>query len=145
MSFLSAGHQITIKAGGIEIGGARSININQDWQLEPGYIVGSIMPVEINPMRWNGSLELEKFYLRSDIGSTTNIDLSSEGALTISGIDIEILDKELNQTILVAQGCIIQSANINVTANAYTGERGTFIPMRIVRSSIGTPVISTGL
>lgn len=144
-SFLSSGHQITLKVGGKEVGAARGIEIHQDFGIEPAYVIGTTLPMEHVPQRWNGTLDLDKFYIRKELGSGANFDVSSEGVLTVNAVDIEIIDKDSGETILVAQGCTLTSSSISIAANAFTGEKASLTALRIVRKEIGTPILNNGV
>lgn len=144
-NMIGVGHQILLKVNGVEIGAARNMDINQDFGVEPAYVIGSILPVEHTPQRWSGTIDLDKFFIRRDIGIGANIDVSSEGVLTIQPLDVEVIDKDSNQTLLVAQGCTLQSSSITIGANAFIGERATLTALRIVKSEIGKSIVKSGI
>ena len=143
--FLASGHNIVLKVEGQEVGAAKSITSNQDFGVEGAYVIGTIMPVENTPQKWAGNLEIDKFYIRRDIGLLTNVDTSADGVLNIGPVDIEVIEKVSNQTILIHQGCTLQTSAISIVANQYVGERATFIPLRTVRGTLGVPVLPSGL
>lgn len=144
-SFTQSGHQIKLKINGVEVGAARSANMNQDFGVEGAYVIGSIMPMEHMPQRWNGTIEIDKFYIRKDISVAANFEVSSEGILTVNPVDIEVIDKVSNQTVFIAQACTLTSSGVNFASNAFTGERASLVSMRIVRSEIGKPVLPSGI
>lgn len=137
---------VILKSNGVTVGGLRTATINQDFGVEPAHVVGTIMPVELTPQRWTGTIEIEKFFLKKDLsGVATNIDVSSEGVLTVEFPNLELIDKNTGETLAVATNCVVNSSSVTVTANAYLGERATLTALRIVRSSIGSPVVSSGV
>jgi hypothetical protein len=142
---IGSGHQVSIKVDGKEIGAARGLNMNQDFGVEPAHVIGTIMPIEHTPQRWSGTVELDKFFIRRDVGVKANVDLSSEGVLIIQPVDIEAIDKQSGETVFIAQGCTLQSSGVQISANAYIGERATFTALRIVRNEIGSPILQSGV
>ncbi len=144
-NFISSGHQILLKFDGQEIGAARGIDLNQDFGVDSAYVIGTVLPMEHVPQRWSGTVDLDKFFIRKDIGLGANIDVSAEGILNIQPIDIEIIDKDSKETLFVAQGCTLQSSSITISANAFTGERATLSALRIVKNEIGKSILKSGL
>jgi len=143
--FITTGHNILLKVSGEEVGAARSIVANQDFGVEGAYVIGSILPVENTPQKWTGNLELDKFFIKRDIQLLANVDTSSEGVLNISPVDIEIIEKDSGSTVMIMQGCTLHSTTVTITANAFVGERATFVPLRIVRNVIGKSILPPGV
>lgn len=142
---ISSGSQIVIKANGVAIGGARSLTANQDFGVEGAYVIGSIMPAELVPQKWQGTLELDKFYIRKDIGVGANFEVSGAGILTVDPIDIEAIDRDTQQSLFIAQGCKLTSSNVSITANGFTGERASLQCLSMRRTEVGKPVMPSGL
>lgn len=142
---VSSGHQIVLKFDGQEIGAARSMGINQDFGVDSVYVIGTILPMEHSSQRWSGSIDLDKFFIRKEIGIGANIDVSSEGILTIDPIDIEVIDRDSGETLFMATGCTLNSSSITIGANAFTGERATLTALRIVRNEIGKSLLKSGV
>jgi hypothetical protein len=140
------GQQISLKMGGMTIGSARSMSIRQDFGVEPAHVIGDILPAENVPQKWTGTIELDKFYIRKNIsGAAANIDVSSNGILTVDLIDVEVIDKQSQQTVGVCQGCTLSSSDITITANAFVGSRASLVALRVIMQSVGTPILPTGV
>ncbi len=133
-SVVSSGHQVALLVGGKLVGYARSANINQDFGVEPIYTIGDIMPKENAPLRWSGNIDIDKFFIRKDLAQGgANFDVSADGILEASPIDVTIIDKGSQKVLIKALRCTLTSVGISITSNAFTGERATLVPERVER------------
>lgn len=149
------GHDIVLKIGDTPIGRAQAISATRDFGIEPVYELGSMKPREFIPMRYNGSLTLERYLIREndlvsilrDVKTTyatadgmketnaaSSFSLSDEGKIllhSISGISISVIDRYASQTDVTKRvlreyrNCVFASYDEDFRAGALSGERAT--------------------
>lgn len=131
-----AGHTIRLKIGGVEVGRGQRLNGNRSFGTENQYEIGSIMPQESVPLKVDGTVSLEKYFIRKK--SLVDLGLSAYGAdiLNLQVIDIEITDKYTNDIVIVYRKCTLQESSESFSANAMTGENATW---KYLSSDNGTP------
>ena len=134
-SIVQGGQLIKIIAGGLEVGWARSSSFTQDYGTEAVYAIGSIGPIEHDPLRWSATITLDEFVIhRSKMGQAIQLmnlaPMGPDGALQAGLIDFQILDAT-DTVIMVYENCTIQSYNYTVTANAFSGQNATFLAMNV--------------
>lgn len=131
-----AGHDVIIKLGGVEVGRAQSISGTRDFGIEPVMEIGSMKPQEFVPLRFSGSITLERYFVRNDdlmqVLNRANIpfDLSQEGYIllhSVRGFEIEIRDKYTNDLIRSYQNCVFSSSDETIAAAGIAGERATIV------------------
>lgn len=59
-----AGHTVVLKLGGYLVGRAQTANARRTFGTQGVYEIGSIMPVEHIPLRYEGSVTMDKFFIR---------------------------------------------------------------------------------
>lgn len=121
-----AGHTIKLKIDGLEVGRAQSVDGRRSFGQEGVYELGSIMPQEHVALRYEGSVTLDKFRIRTK--SLKEIGLASYGVgiLNMDVIDIEITDRYTGDIIVNYKGCSLQDYSENFRANAISGENATW-------------------
>jgi hypothetical protein len=122
-----AGHTIRLKIDGIEVGRAQSISGRRSFGTENQYEIGSILPQESVPLRFEGTVSLEKFRIRKK--SLVEIGLAAYGAgiLNLNVIDIEVTDRFTGDIVIVYRGCTLQETSEDFRANAMSGENATWL------------------
>lgn len=131
-----AGHDVIIKLNGYDVGRAQSISGTRDFGIEQVMEIGSMKPQEFVPLRFSGSLTLERYFVRNDdllkILKNRNIsfDLSKEGLIllhSVTGFEIEIRDKYTHKLIRKYEKCVFSSTDETIAAAGIAGERATII------------------
>lgn len=123
-----SGNTIFLKIGGIIIGRAQSLDGRRSFGTEGVYEIGSIMPQEHVNNRYEGTVSLERFLIRkSDLAKTQWAALGEE-ILTRDVIDIEVIDKSLedDNVIRVYRGCTCVDYTETFRVGAIAGENATF-------------------
>lgn len=129
-----AGHDVLILLEGEEIGRAQSLSGTIDFGIEPVMEVGSMKPQEFVPLRYSGTLTLERYLVRNDdlvnVLNRTKIpfDLSQEGYIllhSITGFEIMVRDKYTHDVIRCYRNCVFSSTDETITAAGIGGERAT--------------------
>lgn len=123
---LHAGHTIMIVINGKEIGRAQSIDGRRSFGQEGVYEIGSIMPQEHIPLRYEGSVTLDKFKIRKASLEQLGLAKFGLGILNMDVIDIVVKDLYENTIIVTYHGCSLQDYSENFRANAISGENATW-------------------
>lgn len=121
-----AGHTIKLKIGGKEVGRAQSIDGRRSFGQEGVYEIGSIMPVEHVALRYEGSVTLDKFKIRTSSLKELGLAALGVGILNMDAIDIEVTDTQTNAVIVVYRGCSLQEYSENFRTNAISGENASW-------------------
>lgn len=122
-----AGHTILIKIDGHEVGRIQSGDGERSFGQEGVYQIGSIMPQEHVPLRFEGGFTVEKFHVRKKSLAQIGLAALGEDILRMEVIDIEILDKYTGDTVRVYEGCSLQSYRETFRANALAGENASWV------------------
>lgn len=123
-----SGNTIFLKIGGTIVGRAQSLDGRRSFGTEGVYEIGSIMPQEHVNNRYEGTVALERFLIRkSDLAKTQWAALGEE-ILTRDVIDIEVIDKSLedDNVIRVYRGCTCVDYTETFRVGAIAGENATF-------------------
>ena len=134
------GHVVRIKAGGLIIGYGRSSQFTQDYGTQPLYALGDVAPAEHTPMQWAAQITLDQFVIhQAKLGEAVQLmNLAPMGpreALDVGLIDFEVLD-DVDNTVMVYQGCTVGQFSYQITANQFSGQNATFHAKNVER---GTP------
>lgn len=121
-----SGHTINLRVGTNIIGRAQGIEGERSFGTEGVYEIGSIMPAEHVNNRYEGSLTLDRFFVRiNDLKRAGLASLGSE-VLKKDVITIEIVDKYTNKVVRSYRGCTIVNYRETFRVNAIAGENATF-------------------
>lgn len=134
-----AGHTIRLKIDGKEVGRAQSISGRRSFGTEGQYEIGSILPQEHVPLKFDGSVSLEKFRIRKKSLKELGLTAYGVGILNLNVIDIEVTDRFTNDIIIVYRGCTLQECSEDFRANAMAGENATWL---YLSSDTGAPEIA---
>lgn len=121
-----AGHTIRLKIDGQEVGRAQSVDGRRSFGQEALYEIGSPMPQEYVPLRYEGSATLDKFLIRKKSLAQLGLARFGIGILNMDVIDIEITDRYTGDIIVVYRGCSLQDYSENFRTNAISGENASF-------------------
>lgn len=121
-----AGHTILIKYGAAVIGKARGLEGERSFGTEGVYEIGSIMPQEHIPLRYEGSFTLERFLVRGNDLKRVGLVSLGEEILKKGAITIEVVDKYTGALVRAYHGCTLVSYRETMRANDIAGENATF-------------------
>lgn len=121
-----AGHTIRLKIGGQEVGRAQSFDGRTSFGQEAQYEIGSIMPQEHTPLRYEGTVSFDKFKIRKKALADLGLASLGVGILKMNVIDIEITDRFTGDIVEVYRGCALQEYSRNYRANAISGENASW-------------------
>lgn len=118
----------------IVIGRAQRVSNTTNFGTQNVYEIGSIMPKESIPLRYEGSITLDNLLIRFDSVSATKptgvtgspVESLGADVLEKYTFDIIIRDKITKKVVRKYEQCTIASANTEVTGNALLAESATF-------------------
>lgn len=121
-----SGHTIKIKAKGKVVGRAQGIDGDRSFGTEGVYEIGSIMPQEHIHNRYEGSLTMERFFVRTE--DLTELGLASLGeeVLKRNIFTFEIEDNYTGKLVRSYHGVSIVNYRENFRVGAIAGENATF-------------------
>ncbi len=122
-----AGHTIVLKIKGERVGRIQGGDGRRSFGQEGVYEIGSIMPQEHVPLRYEGSFTVDRFYVSKKDLAKLEMTALGEEVLKMDLLDIEVLDKATGSTVRVYEGCSIQDYSESFRANAIAGENATFV------------------
>lgn len=125
-----AGHTILIKIEGAEIGRIQSGDARRSFGQEAIYQIGSIMPQEHVPLRYEGGFTVDRFYVRRGDLHKLGYAALGEEILTMDVIDIEILDNVTGETVRVYEGCSLNDYSETFRTNQIAGENASWVYLR---------------
>lgn len=135
-----AGHTIRLKIGGQEVGRAQSVDGRRSFGQEAQYELGSIMPQEHVPLRYEGSVTFDKFKIRKKSLKDLGLAVLGEGILKMNVIDIEITDRFTGDIVVVYRGCSLADYSENFRVNAISGENATWNYLSADQGTVETAI-----
>lgn len=112
------------------VGRAQGISASRSFGTEPIYEIGSIMPAEHVFNRYEGSVRVERFFVKKKSLKDLGLAALGEEVLQMNLIDIVIVSKEDNSIIRAYRGCSIADYAEDFRANAIAGENATFLYLK---------------
>lgn len=120
------GNTILLKIAGKEIGRAQGIDGRRSFGTEGVYEIGSIMPAEHVHNRFDGTVSVDRFFVRRSSLDQLGLTSLGEEVLKKDLIDIEVLDKVTGKTVRVYRGCSLSECSENFRVGQISGENATF-------------------
>lgn len=121
-----AGHTVTIKIGTTAIGKAQGLEGERNFGTEGVYEIGSIMPQEHIPMKFEGSVSMERFFVRNGDLKKLGFTSVNEEILKKGTITIEVTDKYTGKLVRAYYGCTLVTYRETFRVNALAGENATW-------------------
>lgn len=112
------------------VGRAQGISADRSFGTEPIYEIGSIMPAEHVMNRYEGSVRVERFFVKKNSLKDLGLAALGEEVLQMNLIDIVVVAKEDNSIIRAYRGCTISNYSEDFRANAIAGENATFLYLK---------------
>lgn len=123
---VQSGHTVLLKIDNQIIGKAQNVEGDRSFGTEGVYEIGSIMPQEHITLKYEGSVSLERFFVRINDLKKLGIASLGEEVLKKGTITIEVIDKYTNKTVRAYHGCTIVNYRETFRANSIAGENATF-------------------
>lgn len=121
-----SGNTVLLKVNGTVIGRAQSLDGRRSFGTEGIYEIGSIMPQEHVNQRYEGTISLERFLIRTADLAKVDMAALGEEILERDIIDIEVIDKITNETVRVYRGCTCVDYSETFRVGAISGENASF-------------------
>ena len=121
-----SGNTVLLKVNGQVVGRAQSLDGRRSFGTEGVYEIGSIMPQEHVNNRYEGTVQLERFLIKSADLAKVGMAALGEEILVKDIIDIEVIDKATGNTIRVYRGCTAVDYSENFRVGAISGENASF-------------------
>lgn len=120
------GNTVLLMIANTIVGRAQGVNAQRSFGTEGIYEIGSIMPAEHVQNRYEGTVTLERYYMKKK----TLVDLGfvrlNEDILQQDVLDIVIVDKLTHEIIRAYRACTLIDHTENFPVNAIAGENATF-------------------
>jgi hypothetical protein len=136
-----AGHTVLLKIGGEQVGRAQTANARRSFGTQGVYEIGSIMPVEHIPLRYEGSVSMDKFLIR--LGAVSSLRgilkklIGLEGA-SVTDEDLILRTGILNIAVHRTQVQGIQgNGEVNVPTLEQAITRITSVAGKVIRAYLG--------
>lgn len=133
---LEQGAHIFLLVGGVSVGYITSISQNDDEGTQAFYGVGTNMPLEIQPMRWSGSLTVSGARVYNASWQQAFM-LPGSFVLTQGLVNIAVQNRVTGQPDVIFQGCVPSTYGNTWSANAFTLQNGTWLYRNVVVSGYG--------
>lgn len=121
-----SGNTVLIQVDGVTVGRAQSLDGRRSFGTEGVYEIGSIMPQEHINNRYEGSVSLERFLIKTNDLAKVGMAALGEEILTTDVIDIVVVDKASGETVRAYRGCTCADYSENFRVGAISGENATF-------------------
>jgi hypothetical protein len=125
-----AGHTITIKIKGVEVGFIQSGEGNRSFGQEGLYGIGSIMPQEHVPLRYEGGFTVQSFFMKKKSLYDLKITAIADDILQMDVIDIEVTDNLTLETVRVYEGCSLNTYSETFQVGAISGQNAAWVYLR---------------
>lgn len=118
--------QARIYLGGVNIGSGRtqSFDADHDFGTQPVHGVGDYTPVEHVFLKFNGTISMESFMLRTDDLVTLGVAALGAEILNLGVLDISLYDEKQN-LLRTYQDCVIQRYRESIREGQICGENAT--------------------
>lgn len=129
------GNTVLLMVANTIVGRAQGVNAQRSFGTEPIHEIGTIMPVEHVQNRYEGTVTLERYFMKKK----TLIDLGfarlGEDILQQDVLDIVVVDKLTHEIIRAYRACTLMDHSENFPVNAIAGENATFAYLKASDSS----------
>ncbi|WAB24957.1 tail tube protein [Lysinibacillus phage vB_LfM_LysYB1] len=125
-----SGATVLLMIGNKVVGKAQGIDGRRSFGTEGVYEIGTIMPTEHVYNRYEGSVSIDKFFLKKDNLKSLGFAALGEEVLKLDILDIVVVSKADNSVIRAYRGCSIQDYSENFRANSIAGENASFVYLK---------------
>jgi hypothetical protein len=122
-----SGATLLIKINNVVVGRAQSLDARRSFGTEGLYEIGSIMPQEFVSNRYEGSITLERFFVRNNDLVKAGVASLGEEVLKKDLLTLEVIDKYTEKTVRCYYGGTISEYSENFRVGAISGENATFL------------------
>ena len=123
---VATGNILQLVIGGKVVGLAQTVDGRRSFGTEPVHGIGNFMPVEHVQLRFDGTLTVDRFFIRiADLRSLGLVAVGSD-ILSLGVVDILVIDTVSNKVLRQYVGCTVSDYTETFRANAICGENATF-------------------
>ena len=122
-----SGNTVELYIAGKAVGRAQSISADADWGTETVHELGTIMPTEAVPLKYDGTVTLNRMRIRKN-------DLIKAGIVSLGAdilqkvpIDIVVKDNTTGQVLEAYMGATLSRKTTDIRANEIIAEEATFV------------------
>lgn len=125
-----SGATVLLMLDGKVVGRAQGIDGRRSYGTEAIHEIGSIMPQEHIYNRYEGTVSVERFFVKK--GNLAELGYASlgEDILNQDILDIVVIDKASGNVIRAYRGCSVQDYSENFRTGAIAGENATFMYLK---------------
>lgn len=124
-------NQVVIMIGNVAVGRAQSMNFRESLGTEPVMEIGSMMPAEHIPNRFQGSLTLQRYRLRREVVTQLGLAGSDEAVLKSKMFDVVVKNSD-GAMVEKFVGCTPSDTSGDFQANRAATRGHTFFYMQRV-------------
>lgn len=121
-----SGHTIQIKVGTEVVGRIQGLDGDRSFGTEGVYEIGSMMPQEHVTNRYEGSITMERFFVREKSLHELGYSSVNENVLRTPIFTIEVLDKYTGKLVRAYHGCTAVNYRETFRVGAIAGENATW-------------------
>jgi hypothetical protein len=127
-----SGNRIDVMFDGKKVGGAKSVDLSEDYSPDPVTEIGDIHVLEHVPTVARYSLSVNSLAIRKSTMRKLGITLlDGDDALEGKVFDFLVIDKTTGALLRKYSGCSYASGSTSVTANAIVVSTGQFNALRV--------------
>lgn len=120
------GHTINIKVGDAIVGRVQGLDGDRSFGTEGVYEIGSMMPQEHVTNRYEGSITMERFFVRTESLHELGYSSVNENILRTPIFTIEVIDKYTGKLARAYHGCTAVNYRETFRVGAISGENATW-------------------
>jgi hypothetical protein len=125
------GHTAIIQIDGQNVGFMQGVTWNRDFGVQPVRVLGTIEHQEHQQTDYAITGEINKHYLRRNLGEDSKLDSRTAAQLVRTGtFDLVVLDDVTKKPIQVLEGCTLRGDSSGVQVGQLTTKRFTFQALR---------------
>lgn len=121
-----SGATVLLMIDGTVVGRAQGIDGRRSYGTEGVYEIGSIMPQEHIYNRYEGTVTVERFFVKRNDLTRLGITALGEDILSKDILDIVVIDKATGGVIRAYRGCSAQDYSENFRTGTISGENASF-------------------
>lgn len=120
------GNTVLLMIANTIVGRAQGVSAQRSFGTEGIYEIGSIMPAEHVYNRYEGSVTIERYFMKKKTLYDLGFTALGEEVLQRDILDIVVVSKINNEIVRAYRGCSIVDYSENFPVNAIAGENATF-------------------
>lgn len=120
------GNILQINIGGKAVGLCQTFDGRRSFGTEPVHGIGDFMPREHVQLRFDGTITVDRFFIRTEDLRSLGLARLGSDILTLGIIEILVIDKVTKKVLRQYVGCTLSDYTETFRANAISGENATW-------------------